>query len=97
MLLLYNNTIKFEYDPQKSKANQLKHGITLEEAKALWVGPIVEVEANTIDEPRFIAIGKIQDRFYSCVYTYRDQALRLISARRSRKSEEDLYHEYIKT
>ena len=87
----------FEYDPKKSAKNKLKHGISLEEAKALWSVPTVEIEATTMDEPRFMMIGQINGKFYSCIYTIRGDAVRLISTRRSRKSEEKIYHDYIKT
>jgi uncharacterized DUF497 family protein len=42
-------------------------------------------------------IGKLNTVFYSCIYTTRgEDVIRLISARRSRKSEEAIYYEYIK-
>lgn len=89
--------MKFVYDKNKSTTNKTKHGISLEEAKELWFVPSVEVEARTTDEPRFMLIGRINGKFYSCIYTLRDDGIRLISARRSRKSEEEIYHEIIKT
>lgn len=89
--------MKFEYDPNKSAGNLQKHGISLEEAKALWAVPHIEITAKTVDEPRLMVIGKIKNKFYSCIYTIRGiDSIRLISARRSRKFEETLYHEYIK-
>lgn len=96
MYFSYNYNMKFEYDPNKSASNKAKHGITLEEAKALWTVPAVELEANTVDEPRFMIVGKIGSKSYSCIYTTRGDVIRLISARRSRKSEEAIYHEYVK-
>lgn len=89
--------MKFVYDKKKSATNKSKHGISLEEAKELWFVPSVELKAKTIDEPRFMLIGKINGKFYSCIYTIREEAIRLISARRSRKAEEEIYHENIKT
>ncbi len=89
--------MKFVYDKKKSEINKSKHGISLEEAKELWFVPSVELEAKTIDEPRFMLIGKINGKFYSCIYTIREKAIRLISARRSRKAEEEIYNENIKT
>ena len=90
--------MEFEFDKNKSASNKQKHGISLEEAKMLWLAPHIEIAAKTLDEPRFMVIGKIRDKFYSCVYTTRGAGvIRLISARRSRKSEEVLYHEHIKT
>ena len=85
--------MKFDYDPRKSVANKKKHGISLEEAKELWSVLSVEVKAKTVDEPRVMMIGQIKNKFYSCIYTVRGDVIRLISARRSRKSEEEIYHD----
>ena len=90
--------MKFEYDPNKSAINKQKHGISLEDARLLWLVPHVEIQAKTVDELRYMIIGKIGDKLYSCIYTIRDiDVVRLISARRSRKSEEVIYYEYIET
>ena len=49
--------MEFEYDPQKSELNRQKHGISLEEAKALWTVAGVVIKARTMDEARFLRIG----------------------------------------
>lgn len=92
--------MKFEYDPEKSKINLKKHGITLEDAKQLWFVPSVVVEARMAEERRWmrighIKVGQIEGKFYSCVFTMRKEAIRLISARRSRPNEEKLYYENV--
>lgn len=86
---------RFEYDTAKSAANRSKHGISLEQAQQLWGGPSVTVAARSIDEERWMIIGRIESRLYSCVYTERGNVIRLISARRSRENEERIYHEQI--
>ena len=84
--------MKFEYDPDKSRSNKVKHGIDFEEAQVLWGDPdLVEIRARTEDEPRFLMIGKITDRHWSAVITYRSDAIRIISVRRSRPEEVKLY------
>jgi len=50
---MYNLGIKFEYNQHKSEINREKHGISLEEAKALWLVPSVVMEARTKDEAHF--------------------------------------------
>lgn len=95
MLKRYNNDINFEYDPHKSLLNQRKHGISLEEAKQLWLGPIALVEARFLSEPRSTIIGEIEGKRYACAFTIRGQAIRLISARRARKQEEAIYEQNI--
>ena len=45
----------FEYDPNKSATNKVKHGVNFEEAQALWSDPwLLEAPTRTDDEPRFL-------------------------------------------
>ena len=82
----------FEFDPQKSEANKKKHGIDFYEAQALWDDPdVIEVPVRTSDEPRFLIIGRISGKHWSGVVTYRGGKIRIISVRRSRKEEVDIY------
>ncbi|MBI3016001.1 MAG: BrnT family toxin [Candidatus Tectomicrobia bacterium] len=84
--------MEFEFDPKKSQANKTKHGIDFYEAQALWDDPdFMEIPAKTSDEPRFIVIGKIEGRYWSGVVTHRGEKIRIISVRRSRKEEVDIY------
>ncbi len=84
--------LNFEFDEEKSRSNLNKHGIDFYQAQALWDDPdILEFPANTEHEPRFVVIGRIDTKCWSAVITYRRNALRLISVRRSRKSEVKLY------
>ena len=87
--------MEFEYHQHKSAVNQQKHGIDFEKAKRLWEGDYVEIEAKTVDEPRLLLIGKLDEKCFSCIFTRRDETIRLISCRRSRKEEERIYHGYI--
>lgn len=87
--------MQFEFDRDKSDANKLKHGLTLREAARIWEGSHVEVTARTIDEPRWMAIGMIQGKPYACIYTIRGETTRLISCRRARAKEVQLYHDYV--
>jgi hypothetical protein len=82
----------FEYDPRKSVANEAKHGIDFDQATALWSDPfLLEVPATTEDEPRFIAIGRIDQKHWTAVFTRRGDRVRLISVRRARRQEIDAY------
>ena len=83
-----------EFDPAKSASNRAKHGIDFLAAQALWRDPaLLEIPARTSGEPRFLVIGRIQDKHWSAVITYRQQTVRLISVRRSRPEEVDLYEQ----
>ena len=84
--------ITFEFDKAKSQANLLKHGINFIDAQALWDDPsLLEIPANTEDEPRYLIIGLIQGKPWSAIITYRGLHVRLISVRRSRTEEVALY------
>jgi len=82
----------FEFDGTKSKANLEKHGIDFVAAQQLWQDPyLMEIRANSTHEPRYLLIGRIGGKHWSAVVTYREGRIRLISVRRSRKKEVELY------
>ncbi|MCR9104466.1 MAG: BrnT family toxin [Gammaproteobacteria bacterium] len=82
----------FEYDERKSASNLQKHGIDFIAAQALWHDPdLLEIPARIEDEPRYLAIGKIGLKHWSAVITYRESTIRIISVRRSRDEEVELY------
>jgi uncharacterized DUF497 family protein len=82
----------FEFDSEKSASNKQKHGLDFDEAQALWNDPdFVEIPVQTIDEPRFLVIGMIEGKHWSGVITYRGDKVRIISVRRSRKEEVEIY------
>lgn len=82
----------FEYDEAKSESNLQKHGIDFITAQLLWSDPnLLEIPAKTDDEPRYLMIGRIGSKHWSAVITYRQPNIRLISVRRSRQEEVELY------
>lgn len=82
----------FEYDPEKSAENKRKHDIDFDEAQALWAdAALVEIPARTSDEPRWLLIGRINQKHWSAVITRRGESVRLISVRRSRHEEIVIY------
>jgi uncharacterized DUF497 family protein len=84
--------MEFEYNETKSKRNKEKHGIDFVEAQLVWDDPErIEIPARTEDEPRYVVIGKIGERHWSIIITYRENKIRIISARRSRKEEIEFY------
>jgi len=83
---------KFEFDDKKSASNLSKHDINFVSAQALWNDPdLVEVQAISDSEPRFLIIGCIDNKHWSAVITYRESNIRIISVRRARKPEVKLY------
>jgi len=84
--------LEFEFDPAKSISNKKKHGIDFHEARALWDDPdFIEIPIKTIDEPGFLVIGRISEKYWSAIITYRSKKVRIISVRQSRKEEVEIY------
>ena len=84
--------MEFEFDESKSSTNKARHGIDFVEAQALWEDmDLLEVPAKTEDEPRAVVIGKIAEKHWSAIITWRNEKIRIISVRRSRTEERELY------
>ncbi|MBN4050592.1 BrnT family toxin [Gammaproteobacteria bacterium AH-315-M22] len=82
----------FEFDEKKSVSNLSKHGIDFVAAQELWNDPdLIEIQATSDTETRFLLIGRIEDKHWSAVITHRSNIIRIISIRRSRKLEVELY------
>lgn len=88
--------MEFRFDNRKSESNKKKHGIDFFDAQALWDDPdLMEIPAKNVDdEDRFLLIGKINNKYWSAIVTYRDNTIRLISVRRSRDKEVSYYESY---
>jgi uncharacterized DUF497 family protein len=84
--------MQFEIDQQKSDSNRQKHGIDFSNAQLLWTDPYrIQIPAKDTDEPRFVVIGMIGQKHWSAIITYRDEKIRIISVRRSRDEEIEIY------
>ena len=82
----------FEFDEIKSRANGRKHGIDFVDAQKLWLDDqVIEIQGRTRGEARSLLIGMIEDRMWTAVVTYRGEAVRIISVRRSRVEEIERY------
>ena len=82
----------FEYDDKKSTSNLKKHGIDFVVAQELWQDPdLIEIQAKSESEPRFLIIARIAKKHWSALITHRGGTIRIISVRRSRKTEVELY------
>ena len=84
--------MEFEFDPRKSRSNKKKHGIDFDEAQALWDDlDLIVIPARTSEESRYLVVGRIGETHWSGVITYREDRIRIISVRRSRDEEIDIY------
>lgn len=84
--------MEFEFDVVKSQVNRIKHGIDFEQAQRLWENlNYVIIPAKTVDEARWIIIARIGNEIWSGIYTIRGKFIRIISVRRSRQNEKEIY------
>ena len=85
--------MRFEFDPEKSAANKVKHGIDFVEAQGIWTDrDRLEFPARSTNEPRDQVIGQIAQTTWSATVTYRhEETIRLISVRRARANEKKQY------
>jgi uncharacterized DUF497 family protein len=49
------------------------------------------IPARTTSGSRFLLIGKYNNKIWSAIFTVRQEKIRVISGRRSRKNEEEIY------
>lgn len=81
----------FEYDPNKSLSNFKKHGIDFEKAQQLWNGATASFHLPHTEESRMLVVGQIGEQFWSAIITLRNENIRIISVRRSRQNEKEIW------
>ncbi|MFA6034193.1 MAG: BrnT family toxin [Myxococcota bacterium] len=91
------NGISFTWDEKKNRSNTRKHGVSFEEAQTVFLDEkairFFDPE-HSADEDRFIMLGvSYQLRVLVVCHCYRedDLIIRLISARKADKQEENVY------
>ena len=89
----------FEWDDQKATANEVKHEVTFEESKTVFVNPLAVIfddEEHSVDEHREIIIGhSSENRLLLVSFTQRENAIRIISARQATSHERKDYEENV--
>ncbi len=89
--------LRFTWDPSKAQANEQKHGVSFEEATTVFVDEealLISDLEHSIDEDRFLLLGlSSQIRLLTVCHCVREDEslLRLISARKATKREQQQY------
>ncbi len=74
---------RFDWDPAKDRANQLKHGIGFAQAQLAFADArrvIAEDLAHSEDEPRFFCFGRVGGGILTVRFTYRSNVIRILGA-----------------
>ena len=91
----YNICVEYQWDPKKAAGNLRKHGIDFADAATVFEDDLaLTVEDQGLDETRYITIGvDALARLLVVVYTWRGDAIRIISARKAAPQERRQYEE----
>jgi uncharacterized protein len=83
----------FQWDQEKSAANEAKHGISFTQAAQIFRGPILKALDDRRDygERRYIALGTYDGEMLRVVFTERDGDIRLISAWKAGRNDRKIY------
>jgi uncharacterized DUF497 family protein len=85
----------FEWDEEKDKENQSKHGISFLTAQQAFLDPrrvIAEDVSHSNEEDRFYCMGHVGEGILAVRFTYRGNVIRIYGAgywRKGRKIYED--------
>lgn len=85
--------INYEWDPGKARANFRKHGIHFADAREVFEdGRALTIEDDFAFEQRFVTIGSdVVGHVLVVVFTWRDERIRIISARKANHQETKMY------
>ena len=87
-------TTEFEWDPDKEAANLQKHGISFTQAAAAFRDPFAVDwidDREDYGEERVVLLGMTDGSVLLVVYTERGSRIRIISARRADRYEQEIY------
>ena len=86
----------YQWDPDKARINLRKHGISFADAVLVFEDDAaITVEDEHDQEERYISIGMdAQSRILVVVFTWRNNSIRIISARKTTLSERKQYEAY---
>ncbi|MDH5671157.1 MAG: BrnT family toxin [Myxococcales bacterium] len=92
--------MEFDWDDAKAASNEVKHGVSFEQAQALLESETDHLEIfdaeHSDEEDRFISIGPIDDGVILVVWTERDEdVIRIISARWATTRERQKYMDHM--
>ena len=86
---------RFEWDDRKAAANLKKHGVSFEVARRVFDDAAVLERLDDREdygEERWTAIGLCSGRLVDVSYTMRGERIRILSAWKASKNEQDKYY-----
>jgi len=87
--------LEFEWDDEKAEENLAKHGVSFPQATIAFQDRFaIEFldESENYGEHRFILIGLTENQLLTVAFTERAERIRIISARRAKRYEQEYYN-----
>jgi uncharacterized DUF497 family protein len=83
----------FEWDPEKSNRNEVQRGFGFDYASLIFKDEVLVTEdrRRNYGEDRFVATGTVDEKLLVVVFTWREDRVRIISARAAKGRERDAY------
>ena len=90
--------IELEWDEAKRLSNRRKHGIDFEDLVEFWESDLYTKLDNRFDygETRFLTFGLLAGEVLAVAHTEADAIVRIISARKAEKHEQEYYFKKIR-
>ena len=95
------NETTFSWDDRKAKANQVKHGVSFEDATTAFADERARLKHDpdhSRDEDRFILLGfsaKLRMLVVAHAYRQAGTEIRIISARKATRNERKQYGQFL--
>ncbi len=91
----YTIIVGYEWDPKKAQSNLDKHGVSFADAVAVLEDELaLTIPDDDPGEERFVTVGMdALGQVLVVVYTWRQDSVRIISARKATRSERRQYEE----
>jgi len=92
--------LHFTWDQRKDRGNQMKHGVSFDEAKTVFsdeYARIMEDSDHSPGEERFVLLGlsgRLRVLLVSHTYRRDDEEIRIVSARKASRSEHKQYWQF---
>jgi uncharacterized DUF497 family protein len=81
---------RFEWDEDKNRENQRKHGVPFSLAQYAFADPnrvVAEDARHSEDEPRYFCFGRVGEGILTVRFTYRSGVIRIFGAGYWRKGK----------
>jgi uncharacterized protein len=93
----YDQSVEYEWDPEKDRLNQRLHGVSFAEASTIFLDPLAATVPDkrfAVDEYRFRTTGyTLTHRLVIVAHTDREDRIRMISAREVTLKERRQYEQ----